>query len=78
MTAASKSNLGMLMCLIGATLHLPIKKEVSTSVAKLGTVFKYATAATATDEASTNIWTSVYGVLFNVSSGEERNKFNFF
>ena len=56
MTAASNSNLGTLICLIGATLNLPIKKEVSTSMDNLGTVFKYATAATATAEASTNIW----------------------
>ena len=57
-TAASDSNLGMLLCLIRAALHLPIKKQILTIVAKLGTVFKYATDATATADASTNIWTS--------------------
>ena len=42
-TAASISNLGMLIFSIGATLHLPIEKPISTSVAMLGIVFKYAT-----------------------------------
>ena len=87
MTAASNSNSGMLTCLIGATLHLPTRKQVQTLVAKLGTVFKYATDATATTEALTNIWNSflLFGewqlllrVLFKNNSGEERYRFNIF
>ena len=87
MTVVSISNLGMLICLIGAILYLPIKKQVSTLVANLGTASKYATDATATAEASTNIWTSfslsgewqlLMRVLFNVTSGEENYKFNLF
>ena len=50
-------------------------------MAKLGTVFRHATAATATAEAATNIWISfslsgewqlLLRVLFNVTSGEEK------
>ena len=55
-------------------------------MAKLETVFKHATAATATTEASTNIWFSfslsggwqlLLRVLFNVTSGKEKYKSRF-
>ena len=87
MTAASNSNSGMLTYLIGATLTLPTRKQVPTLVAKLGTVFKSATDATATAEALTNIWNSfslsgqwqlLLRVLFKNNSGEKRYRFNIF
>ena len=86
MTTASNCNLGILICLNGATLHLPIKKQVSTSVAKLGTVSTMQRLQLPQLRRQ-----KIYGlhfhflmngnsywVLFNVTSGEEKYNSKFF